>query len=166
MSAIARTIPLLMLGGCSAVERISGTANDIRGEADALSDHGKAIGDPVVVERAGRIEALAATIHDDLSGVQDKVSQWAVTFWWVAAAVVAVCIVVILWQTGLGTAVRVAIGWIPRRVANDAELAAGMLDPENKEDVREYVAARRASSAEFDLAWRRLKKGKSNGDSR
>ena len=166
MRSLASTILVIMLGGCSAVERISGSANEIRGEAGALADHGKAIGDPVVVDRAQRIDALAATIHEDLSGVQDKVSQWAVTFWWVAAAVVAVCIVVILWQTGLGTAVRVAIGWLPRKVVNDAELAAGMLDPENKEDVREYVAARRASSPEFDLAWRRMKKGKSNGDSR
>jgi hypothetical protein len=69
-----------------------------------------------------------------------------------------VAIAVILWQTGLGTAVRIAIGWLPRKKVIDADLAAGMLNPDKPEDAREYVAARRASDPEFDAAWRRLHK--------
>ena len=40
----------------------------------------------------------------------------------------------------------------------DADLAAGMLDPDKPENAREYVAARRASDPEFDAAWRRIHK--------
>lgn len=148
---------LLLLAGCSSVERISGSANAIRGEAHALEDHGKAIGDPVVVDRSQRIYELAASIHDDLSGVQDKASQLLATLWWVAAAVVAVAVVVFVWQTGVGTACRRLLGWIPQPVARDADLAAQMMDPDSKEGVREYIAARRASDPLFDSAFRKAR---------
>ena len=76
----------------------------------------------------------------------------------VAIAVAAVAVGIILWQTGIGTAIRVAIGWLPRSKVRDADLAVGMLDPNNPENAREYVAARRASDPEFDAAWRRIQK--------
>jgi hypothetical protein len=72
--------------------------------------------------------------------------------------VVAVAVVVLLWQTGLGQAIRIAVGWLPRKKVSDAELAFSMLRPESKEDPREYVAARRGADPEFDAAWRRLSK--------
>lgn len=147
----------LLLAGCSSVERISSSANAIRGEANALEDHGKAIGDPVVIDRSQRIYELAASIHDDLSGVQDKASQLLATLWWVAAAVVAVAVVAFVWQTGLGMAVRRLLGWIPQPVARDADLAAQMMDPDSKEGVREYIAARRASDPLFDSAFRKAR---------
>ncbi len=80
------------------------------------------------------------------------------TLVWVAGAVVAVAVVIVLWQTGIGQAIRVAIGWIPRKKERDADLAYRMLDEKSPEDAREYVAARRASDPEFDAAWRRIHK--------
>lgn len=148
----------LWLVGCSATQRVSENANEIRSEARALSLHGEQTQDKEVVTRAERIYSLAAGIHDQLPGLEDKTPAWMETLMWVAGAVVAVAAVILLWQTGLGTAIRVAIGWIPRRKVQDADLAAGMLDPSKPEDAREYVAARRASDPEFDAAWRRIHK--------
>lgn len=149
MSALATSL----LGGCSASKRIAAGATDIQLQARDLADHGQAIGDPVVVAGAERIYLLAQNIHSDLPSVQDKVPAWLITVGWVALAVLAVAVVVILWQTGLGTVVRVAVGWLPRRKVQDARLAADMLDPSHKESAREYIAARRASDPEFNSAF-------------
>lgn len=148
----------LWLVGCSPLAKVSSNTNAIREEAQVLIDYGQATGDREVVTRAQRINDLAADTHVQLSGLEDKVPAWLSTLWMVALAVVVVAVVVLLWQTGLGTAVRVAIGWLPRAKVRDADLAAGMLDPDNPENAREYVAARRASDPEFDAAWRRLQK--------
>lgn len=148
----------LCLSGCSATQKVSEHANEIRSESNALVLHGHATGDQEVVDRAERIYDLAAGIHEYLPRMEDRTPSWVSALLWVSIAVVAVAVVIVLWQTGIGTAIRVAIGWLPRRKVNDAELAAGMLDPNNPEDAREYVAARRASDPEFDAAWRRLKK--------
>jgi len=96
-------------------------------------------------------------VHRSLTGVEDETPWWAGMIGWVAVAVVAVCVVVVLWQTGLGTAVRVALGWIPRKVSRDAELAAAMLSDEQQENPREYVAARRAADPLFDASFRKAK---------
>jgi hypothetical protein len=148
--------------GCSATQKVSNNANEIRGEARILSMHGEQVGDKEVVAHADRIYELAAGIHGELPGLEDRTPAWMETLVWVAVAVVAVAACVLLWQTGIGTAIRVAIGWIPRKKANDADLAYRMMDPEDPEDAREYVAARRASDPEFDAAWRRIKKKESN----
>jgi hypothetical protein len=125
--------------------------------------HGQSTGDKEVVSRAERIYDLAADIHERIPHIEDRTPEWVSALLWCGIAVVAVAVVIVLWQTGIGSAIRVAVGWLPRRKVNDAELAAGMLDPSNPEDAREYVAARRASDPEFDAAWRRLKKRKANG---
>ena len=152
---------LILLVGCSATQRVSDNANEIRGEARILSMHGEETGDKEVVTRAERIYDLAAGIHDQLPGLEDKTPAWMETLVWVAGAVVAVAVVILLWQTGIGQAIRVAIGWIPRKKERDADLAYRMLDDKSPEDAREYVAARRASDPEFDAAWRRIHKKES-----
>jgi len=148
----------LWLVGCSELAKVSENATAIQAESQALIDHGRLVGDKEVVTRAGRIHDLAADIHGRIPHLEDKTPVWLSTLWWAAAAVALIAVAVILWQTGLGTAVRVAIGWLPRRKVQDASLAAGMLDPDKPEDAREYVAARRASDPEFDAAWRRVHK--------
>lgn len=158
MKFLAASLLALGLVGCSATERVSENANEIRGEARALSLHGEKTQDKEVVTRAERIYDLAADIHDQLPGLEDKTPAWMETLVWVAGAVVAVAAVVLLWQTGLGQAIRIAVGWIPRKKVSDADLASRMLDEKSPEDAREYVAARRASDPEFDAAWRRIHK--------
>lgn len=53
----------LLAVACSPVERIAGDTNAIRTDAQALIDHGHAIKDAEVVERATRIDTTAADIH-------------------------------------------------------------------------------------------------------
>jgi hypothetical protein len=69
--------------------------------------------------------------------------------------VALIAVAVILWQTGLGAAVRVAIGWLPRKKVAQAELAADMLDPNSPEGDREMIAFMRSQDAEFDAAFKR-----------
>lgn len=162
-----RLLPLILLladfwlVGCSPLARVSRNTVAIQQEAQLLLDHGRQVGDQEVITHAGRIHDLADDIHGQLPGLEDKTPAWLSTLWWLAVAAVFAGAAVILWQTGIGTAIRVAIGWIPRRKSVDADLAAGMLDPDKPEDAREYVAARRASDPEFDAAWRRIHKEKS-----
>jgi hypothetical protein len=153
-------IVVCILMGCSPVSRIANNTNEIRTQAQLLADHGIAINDPVVVTGATRIDTLAAGIHVALGGVEDKTPAWMSMLTWIAVAAVVVAVCVILWQTGLGTFVRIAIGWLPRKQRQDADLAAGMLDPSKPEDAREYIAARRASDPYFDAAFKQARAGK------
>jgi len=148
---------LALLAGCSPVQRIAQSSNDIRAEAQGLIQRGTETGDAEVVARATRIDALASGIHVSLSGVEDKTPAWMTMLTYGAVAVVAVALVIVLWQTGIGTAIRVAIGWIPRRKVVAAELAVDMLDTDRPEGEREMVAVMRAQDPLFDAAFRKSK---------
>jgi hypothetical protein len=146
---------VVALAGCSPVERIAGNTNVIRQDAQALIDHGNAIKDAEVVDRATRIDENAADIHVQLTKVQDITPAWLSTLKWWGVAVAVGGIAFLVWQSGIGTAVRVAVGWLPRRKVTQAELAVDMLDPDRPEGEREYVAAMRAQDPEFDAAFRK-----------
>jgi len=114
---------------------------------------------PEIVAAAVTIKADADIIlHEThqistaVSQVKDIVPYWATLLQWGLGAVVAVALVALLWQTGLGTLIRVAIGWIPRKVQNEADLAGKMLS-DDPTTAREFVAARRASDPLFAAAW-------------
>lgn len=145
----------LLLAGCSPTARIAASANDIRSEAMFLVEHGTKTGDEVTIDHARKIEALAATIHEDLPGTADRTPAWLSVLLWCAGAVVAVCVVVFLWQTGIGQFIRVSLGWIPRKQQALSTLAVDMLDPDKPEGDREFIAALRAQDPEFDAAFRR-----------
>lgn len=150
-------LAVLLLAGCNPVARISSNATAIRNEAGALIDHGNAIGDQVVVQGATSIDEHAAAIHGDIPNVQAITPAWLSTLKWWGIALAVAGVAFVLWQTGIGTAIRVAVGWLPRRKVRDAEMAAAMLDDDKTENPREYIAARRGSDPAFDAAWRRIK---------
>lgn len=150
-----RWLAVLVLAGCNPVARIAGNATAIRGEAQALVDHGTATGDRVVVDGAGRILAHADAIHADIPNVEAKVPAWLSTLHWWGIALAALVVLIIMWQSGAFTAVRIAIGWLPRRKVAQAELAVDTLDESRPEGDRELVAALRANDAEFDAAFRK-----------
>jgi hypothetical protein len=139
------------------VQRIAQSSNDIRAEAQGLIQRGTETGDAEVIARATRIEALASGIHVQLSGVEDKTSPYLTAFIYGAVAVVAVALVVLLWQTGLGTFLRIAFGWLPRKKVVAADLAVDMLDTDRPEGEREMVAVMRAQDPLFDAAFRKSK---------
>jgi hypothetical protein len=151
---------ILLLAACSPVQRIADRSNEIRAEAQVLRHHGQQADDAVVVHHADVIDGLAADIHGELPGVQDRVPAWLSTLRWWGIALAGVAVTFVLWQSGAFTALRIAIGWLPRRQVSTAELAADMLDPARPESEREFVAAMRARDPVFDAAYRRIKKGK------
>ena len=163
---LAAVLVAAALAGCSPVQRIAANAAAIRDEAATLEAHGIAIGDPVVVDGAVRIQGYADGIHGNLGGVQDRTPSWVTAIVYGGVAVVAVAVVIILWQTGIGQAVRVAVGWLPRRKVAQAELAVDMLDPARPEGDRELVAAMRAQDPEFDAAYRKAQQRKKHGTPR
>lgn len=143
-------VGLLLLAGCNPVQRIATATNGIREEAQALEKHGTEIGDAEVVTRASRIDDLASGIHQDLPNVQNKPSELMDLLKWGAIAAVLIAFVVLLWQTGIGSGIKAVIGWIPQRTRNDAKLAASVLSEDKPENVREWIAAKRA-----DPVWNR-----------
>lgn len=148
----------LAMAACDPVQRISSNASEIRDEAQALISRGQETGDHAVVDGARRIDELAAGIHDEIPGVTNKVPEWLSTLKWWGIALAVMAVAFVLWNSGALTAVRIAVGWIPRPKVRDAELAAAMLDDCKQENPREYVAARRAADPAFDAAWRKIKK--------
>ena len=153
-----RWLAVIALVGCNPVQRISNHANAIRTEAQALEEHGQAIGDPVVVAGAERIDGLAAGIHDELPNVTNKVPAWLSTLQWWGIAVAVLAVAFVLWQSGAFTAIRIAVGWLPRRKVAQAELAIDTLDESRPESARELVAALRSQDAEMDAAYRKAQK--------
>lgn len=153
--AYAITVAFLLLCSCSPVQRIAVNANEIRNEARALAEHGLQVGDPVVIEHAGKIDDLAAGIQVSLPGVEDKTPAWLSTLRWWGIAAAAIAVLIVLWQSGALMGLRVLIGWLPRKKVTQAELAVDMLDPSRPEGDREYVAAMRAQDPVFDAAFRK-----------
>jgi hypothetical protein len=153
---------VLLLAGCNPVERISANATAIRNEAGVLIDHGNATGDQVVVQGATRIDEHAAAIHGDIPNVQAITPAWLSTLKWWGIALAVASVAFVLSQSGAFTAVRIAIGWLPRRKVAAAELAVSTLDPSRPEGDRELVAALRADP-EFDAAFKRAKGRKQKG---
>jgi hypothetical protein len=147
---------VLFLAGCNPVARISANATAIRNEAGALIDHGNATGDQVVVHGATRIDAAAAAIHGEIPSVQAVTPAWLSTLQWWGIAVAVAGIAFLAWNSGLGTFVRIAIGWLPRRKVAAAELAVDTLDKSRPEGDRELVTLLRADP-EFDAAFKRAK---------
>ena len=157
-----------LTAGCSATKEIASSASTAASSAHSISERSAFIithsAQPEIVAAAVTIKADAEIIlHEThqisvaVSGVKDIVPFWMTLIQWGLGAVVAVALVVLLFQTGLGTAIRVAVGWIPRRVQNEADLAGKMLS-EDPATAREFVAARRASDPLFAAAWGRSTK--------
>ena len=58
-------------------------------------------------------------------------------------------------QTGLGTVIRLAVGWLPSRKVNEAKLAVSALNDTDPVTMREYIAAKRSSDPMFNAAWKK-----------
>ncbi len=151
-------IAVLLMCGCDPVQRIASNTNEIRTEAKALIDHGQQTGDAEVVQRASRIDGLAAGIHHELPKVEAKTPEWLSTLKYWGIAVAALAVAFVLWNSGILGSIRIALGWLPRRKVVDAEMAVAVLDEDKREQAREMIAARRASDPMFDAAYRKVKK--------
>lgn len=73
-------------------------------------------------------------------------------------AVLVVGGIVLLWQTGIGQAIKIGIGWLPKNKLREASLLQNVLADESPETIREFIAVKRASDPMLDAAWKASKK--------
>ncbi len=151
---------LLAFSACSSARAISVSASqihtragEIRRLAGDLTPENVASVAPQIDAEAAAIQDSVGVIHREVTGVKDATPWWATLLQVGLWAVIVVAVMVLLWQTGIGQAMRAAVGLIPRRTKAEAQMAAAVLDPAQKESVREWVAARRASDPLFSAAF-------------
>lgn len=138
--------------GCSAVKEIS-TSNHI------IQENAMAIIDTRDISVAHKYAEIILGETKDISGAVGEVAD--ITPWWANLlkygfiSISGIAVVVILWQTGLGTVIRLAVGWLPSRKINEAKLAVSALNDTDPVTMREYIAAKRSSDPMFDAAWKK-----------
>lgn len=156
---------LVALAACSSAEAISVQATAVGDRAATIRGLAERIGvqstQPEVVADAAEISLQAQSIqksvgviHQQVTHVRDITPWWATLLQWVLIALAGAAAVWLVHATGIGTAIRLAIGWIPRPKRTEAELAAAALDPAKNETVREWISAKRAQDPLFDSAFR------------
>jgi len=151
---------LVALSACSSARAISVSASQIHNRAGEIRrlagelapDNVPAIA-PAIDAEAAAIQQSVGVIHREVTGVKDTTPWWATLLQVGLWAVILVAVVVLLLQTGIGQALRAAVGLIPRRTRAEAQIAAAVLDPAKQENVREWVAARRAADPLFSAAF-------------
>ena len=163
----AVVVAAVLLAGCSASERIAVEANGIADSALAIERRATRIGErstdadtvadaAAIIQDAAAIRSGVATIHSNLPGVVDRVPAWMTMLKWLAIAIAGVAVAWMLTASGALSAMRVALGWLPRRAANEAEMAASTLATDRPETMREWIAMKRSTDREFDAAWKRM----------
>jgi len=150
--------------GCSATKQIAQSANQVSASSVKIArqaDYIAATSDqPEVVKAAVAIHAESdiilehsQMIAENVAAVKDIVPAWMTLMGWLAIAAASICAAWILTASGALGAVRAAVGWLPKRKVMDANLARQVLDSGSETGIREYIAARRMSDAEFNAAF-------------
>jgi hypothetical protein len=155
--------------GCSASQQIAEEANAISGHAHQIhrlaeqirhtSQEVESIRSATEIQtEASAITESVGGIHKALPGVKDVVPWWATLLQWALIAAAGAALVWVGTASGAFSAIRVAIGWLPRRKVDEAHMAAATLAQDKPETLREWIAMKRASDKEFDAAWRKANK--------
>ena len=143
----------LVLVACSAPERIASNAGDIRTLAESSRSRFVSHDDPAGVAEQTEIIERAAAISVDAAGVQPITSPIHQTVQLALYTALAIAVLVILWQTGVGAIIRRLVGWIPARQASAAQLLREAVDDPTK--IREAAAAVRVADPLISAAWKR-----------
>lgn len=157
-------VALMLLGGCSASARIAERASDIRHLADSIisrTDQKDFTSQDVESIRsdAEAIRGLVDDIHSSLPGVTDVVPWWSSIIRYGLLCAIVIGVVYVLHASGALVALRIAVGWIPRKTRTDADMLRSVLDDAKPETIREYVAMRRGSDPAFSRAFDDAKAG-------
>ena len=145
-------LSILLLCGCSSVNEIS-TSNHIVQENAIKIINTQDI--TIAHKHAKIILDETSDIASVIGNIKDITPWWATLLQYGFMSIIGIALVIILWQTGIGQAIRVAIGWIPSNKKKEAALAQSVLDESKPEGIREWIAAKRLSDPEFDAAWRK-----------
>lgn len=150
--------------GCSSSREIATSATVVGEQAHAIREGAERIyaasRQPEVkstakdiTQRSDAILKEVGDIQASVPGIRDVVPMWQTLLLWVAVALGVLGAAWILTASGALSAVRVALGWLPRRVRDDSAMLKATLDQADPVSLREYVAMRR-SDREFDAAWK------------
>jgi len=157
-------LAIVCCAGCSATRQIAQSASQVSALSERIARQAEAItltsDQAEVVKSAESIRADAYSILDhsqriaiSVTGTKDATPAWMTLVEWLAIAAAGICAAWILTASGALGAVRAALGWLPRRKVMDATLARSVMDDANPASIREYIAARRMSDAEFNAAF-------------
>ena len=158
------TLAIVCCAGCSATRQIAQSASQVSALSESIVRQADAItltsNQAEVVKSAESIRADAYSILDhsqriaiSVTGTKDATPAWMTLIEWLAIAAAGICAAWILTASGALGAVRAALGWLPKRKVMDANLARSVMDDANPASIREYIAARRMSDAEFNAAF-------------
>jgi len=162
-AAIILLLVLTAMIGCkSAPQRISERAVEIRETAQSSKDRFIQAGDPAGKREQEHIMSLANEISVDSTLVDPTEPWWLPLVEYGVVAAILLAIVAILWQTGIGTAMRSMLGWLPRKSVSAAKLLHEAVDQEHETSVREAVAALRVMDPALDAAYRRIRNDPGN----
>jgi outer membrane murein-binding lipoprotein Lpp len=150
--------------GCSATRQIAQSASQVSTLSERIVRQADAIAltsdQAEVVKSAESIRTDAYSILDhsqriaiSVTATKDTTPAWMTLVEWLAIAAASICAAWILTASGALGVVRAAVGWLPRRKVMDATLARSVMDDANPASIREYIAARRMSDAEFNAAF-------------
>ena len=158
------TLVIVCCAGCSATRQIAQSASQVSTLSERIVRQADAIAltsdQAEVVKSAESIRADAYSILDhsqriaiSVTATKDTTPAWMTLVEWLAIAAASICAAWILTASGALGAVRAALGWLPKRKVMDANLARQVLDSGSETGIREYIAARRMSDAEFNAAF-------------
>lgn len=105
-----------------------------------------------------KISTTVKEIIEATASVKDAEPWWSELLQYLAAAAIAIAVVLILWQTGLGLLVRRVIGFIPSAKQEEAKILDEAMSTESSTTIREAVAMLRAKDPELNAAFKRRKK--------
>lgn len=149
---------VISLTGCrSGPQRVADASIAIRDNASSSLERFRAADIPEGVREQENILEQVDEVTLALPSISPSKAPWQTTVEYAAIAVGLVALMIIVWSSGLGQLIRTAIGWIPQRKRQMARLLRDTLDDRDPTNVREAVAALRASDSELDAAYRKLK---------
>ena len=165
---LGRTLPqcvLMLCIGCSASQQIATSASEINKQAEIIRDQanqlqldGEQIHSKIIIASADKIISEISDIHASIPKIKDLVPWWVGIMQLMLVAVLVVGGIVLLWQTGIGQAIKIGIGWLPKNKLREASLLQNVLADESPETIREFIAVKRASDPMLDAAWKASKK--------
>jgi hypothetical protein len=170
---LASMLILFTSFGCSYVEAISNETENIDNlsqsseerfvkildisdvkEIDVEAEHG-------IIEQQA-IQNSVSEIRQVLPRVEDKDPSWMVLLGRLSFAGILIAIIILIWQTGIGTLIRRLLYsvtfFIPRKSRRDAEMDLKIADEKDDMDIREAIASKRSSDPAYNAAYEKLKK--------
>lgn len=103
------------------------------------------------------IDSSTESASRHLTGVKDVTPAWVEMLIWLSIAAAIVAVVVLAWRFGIDRFVASILSWVrlPSREATAAKLDAEAEADGSSTTIRESIAAKRASSARYDIEYRK-----------